>query len=108
MIRNLTKIISIFLLIMFIPVINTHALTETNVVDQQELKEALENEDVDTIILNDNINTTEKINITRPVTIDGNGHTIKYTGTFGSNASSDNTVWGGRYIKLVPLSKILS
>lgn len=46
-----------------------------------------------TITLTDNIETKKKINIERPVTIDGNGKTITYTGTFKGEVY-DNTVWG--------------
>ena len=31
------------------------------------------------------------------MTIDGNGYTMKYVGTFGQAGSTDNTTWGGIY-----------
>ncbi len=65
---------------------------------QAELLEALKDSEADTIKLSKDIETTEKINITRPVTIDGGNHTIKYVGTFGSDNSKSNTVWGGIYV----------
>lgn len=65
---------------------------------QEELLEALSDSSVDTITLSKDIETTEKINITRPVTIDGANHTMKYVGTFGTDASKSNTVWGGIYV----------
>ena len=66
--------------------------------NQTELKQALDDSSIDTIVLGSNIETTEKINIMRPVTIDGNHKTIKYVGTFGKENSYDNTVWGGIYV----------
>ena len=80
----------------FFPAFYVEAKSST-VNNQTELKQALSDNDVDTIILGGNIETTEKINITRPVKIDGNGKTMKYVGTFGNNGSSDNTEWGGIY-----------
>lgn len=81
----------------FFPAFHVEAKSST-VNNQTELKQALSNNDVDTIILGRNIDTTEKINITRTVTIDGNGKIMKYVGKFGKSGSSDNTVWGGIYV----------
>ncbi len=81
-----------------IPIFNVHALSATTVTDQADLKEALANKDITTITLGGDIETTEKINITRPVTIDGNGHTMKYVGTFDESGSTDNTKWAGIYL----------
>ncbi len=90
--------ITLFLMtIMLLPIMNVHAESYT-VNNQDELKSALKNNDIDTIILGSDIETTEKINITRSVTIDGANHTIKYVGTFGAKGSKDNTVWGGIYV----------
>ena len=74
---------------------NVNALSKT-VKNQEELKSALNNKDIDTIILDSDINTTEKINITRPIYLDGKNHTIKYVGKFGE--SDDFTVWAGIYV----------
>ena len=98
----MNKKISILSFIIFtlllIPNMIVHAETELVVKNQDELKQALKNAEITTIVLGEDIETTEKINITRPVTINGNNHTIKYVGTFGSKASKDNTVWGGIYV----------
>ena len=75
---------------------SVNAATSKTVNNQSELKEALNDSSISTIILGSDIETTEKINIMRPVTIDGANHTIKYVGTFGS--SNSNTVWGGIYV----------
>ena len=99
MFKKLLKVMSIFFIAFTtFKTTNVYALTEVKVGNQDELKEAIRNVDVDVITLSDNINSTEKINISRPLTIDGKGHTIKYIGTFGKDNSSDNTVWGGIYI----------
>ena len=84
----------LFLLTCFI---NTNVNAESKTVkNQDELKSALNNKDIDTIILGGNINTTEKINITRPIYLDGKNHTIKYVGKFGE--SDDFKVWAGIYV----------
>lgn len=80
-----------------VPMFHVEAKSST-VNNQTELKQALDDSSIDTIILGKNIDTTEKINIMRPVTIDGNHKTMKYVGTFGKNGSYDNTVWGGIYV----------
>ncbi len=49
--------------------------------NQEELKAAIADSTVDTIVLGSDIETTEKINVLRPVKIDGANHTITYTGT---------------------------
>ncbi len=100
MFKSFGKFLMILLLAIFIiPIVNVEAKDNTITVNnQQELKNALANDEISTIILGQNIETTEKINIMRPVTIDGNHKTIRYTGTFGSSQSSDNTVWGGIYV----------
>lgn len=79
---------------------SVNAATSKTVNNQSELKEALNDSSISTIILGSDIETTEKINIMRPVTIDGANHTIKYVGTFGSSNSNSNsnTVWGGIYV----------
>ena len=96
------KVRSFFLImvlsLLFIPSFTVHAAEQKEVHNQSELKEALQDENVSTIILANDIETTEKINIMRPVTIDGANHTIRYVGTFGSSNSTDNTVWGGIYV----------
>ena len=95
----LTKVkkISIFLIILLSCFITTNVNAESKTVkNQDELKSALSNKDIDTIILGGDINTTEKINITRPIYLDGKNHTIKYVGKFGD--SDDFTVWAGIYV----------
>ena len=77
---------------------SVNAATSKTVNNQSELKAALNDSSISTIILGSDIETTEKINIMRPVTIDGANHTIKYVGTFGSSNSNSNTVWGGIYV----------
>lgn len=64
----------------FIPFMNVHAESRT-VNNQEELKAAVADNAVDTIVLGQSFETTEKINIMRPVTIDGANYTITYTGT---------------------------
>ncbi len=99
MIKNYKKYFFVLLLtLVMIPVLNVNASSTVTVHDQTELKEALKNTNVGTIILANDIETTEKINITREVTIDGNSHTMKYVGTFDSRGSKDNTIWAGIYI----------
>lgn len=88
---------TLLLAIMIFPSFIVHA-EEVTIHNQSDLKGALAESDVTKIILGNDIETTEKINVTRSVTIDGKGHTIKYVGTFGANNSSDNTVWGGIYV----------
>lgn len=97
MFKKFTKITLLLLTLTFFPTLKVFAKTAT-VNNQNELKEALQDLSITTITLGSDINTTEKINITRPVTINGNNHTMKYVGTFGSNESDDNTVWGGIYL----------
>ena len=98
----MTKINKIFLALIFAiticPSFNVLASGSKTVNSESELKEALNDDSISTIVLGSDIETTEKINIMRPVTIDGANHTIKYIGTFGSSNSSSNTVWGGIYI----------
>lgn len=84
-------------MVALIPVSRIEA-KEISVTTQDELKSALADKSIDTIVLGNNINTTEKINVLRPVTMDGNGKTLTYVGTFGKTGSRDNTVWGGIYV----------
>ena len=84
-------------LLTIIPFVKVNAASIT-VHNQDELKNALADSNIDTIVLGSDIETTEKINILRPVTIDGNGKTMRYVGTFGKENSKDNTVWGGIYV----------
>ena len=99
----MTKKIGNFLFILLltiaiIPVVSVEAQASKTVNSQSELKAALDDTSITTIVLGQDIETTEKINIMRPVTIDGANHTIRYVGTFGSGQSSSNTVWGGIYV----------
>lgn len=82
----------------FLPMVDVKAETTVTVNNQAELKDAIAKQDVSTIILGQDIKTTEKINILRPLTIDGNHHKMEYVGTFGSSGSKDKTVWGGIYV----------
>lgn len=95
MTKTLKQIFLLFLLIL--PTI-VFAEASTVVNNEEELLNALKNEDVKTIILNKDIETTQKINITRPIYLDGNNHTMKYVGTFGKDNSEDKKVWGGIYV----------
>ena len=81
-------------LFMLVPMINVKAAEGVaEVKTEQDLVDALLDESIHTITLTDNIETQKKININRPVTIDGNGKTIEYVGTFKGEVY-DNTVWG--------------
>ena len=91
------KKVVLLLMAFLMPALMANAETRT-VNNQDELLKAIADADVDTIVLGSNIETTQKINITRDVYLDGKGHTIKYVGTFGENNSKDNTVWGGIYV----------
>lgn len=82
-------------LLMVVPFISVNAKSQS-VTDQESLKEALADSTVDTITLENNIKTTEKINVTREVTIDGNGKEIKYTGTF--KGTNNNSTWDSIYV----------
>ncbi len=95
MLTNIKKISILLLLLTCFITTNVNAESKT-VNNQDELKSALSNKDIDTIILGSDINTTEKINITRPIYLDGKNHTIKYVGKFGD--SDDFTVWAGIYV----------
>lgn len=97
--KNFSKfLLLIILTISLIPALNVNAATSKTVNNEAELKEALNDSNISTIILGSNIETTEKINIMRDVTIDGNNKTIRYIGKFGASQSNDNTVWGGIYV----------
>ena len=94
--RSLKKIMMMVLVgaFAFVPMVSVNAAEGVaEVKTEQELADALLDESIHTITLTDNIETKKKINITRPVTIDGNGKTITYTGTFKGEVY-DNTVWG--------------
>lgn len=93
--NKMLKILMFATLLMIVPFISVNAKSES-VTDQESLKAALADQEVDTIVLQNNIQTTEKINITREVTIDGNGKTIEYIGTF--KGTSEKTTWDGIYI----------
>ncbi len=97
MFQKFIKLCLLTFAITILPAVRVQALT-TTVYNQEQLKKALQDSSITTITLGNDIETTEKINITRSVTIDGNGHTMKYVGTFGSSGSKDNTVWGGIYL----------
>ena len=88
--------ILLLLLIGFLPLIGVHAASRT-INSEADLKSALQDTSVTEIVLGSNIETHEKINITRPVTIDGKGHSITYVGNFGDE-ENDFTVWAGIYV----------
>ena len=92
--KNITSLTVLLSILTIFPIV-TYARTES-VSNEEDLKRAISDTDVDTIVLNSNIDTTEKITISRPIYIDGKGHTIKYTGTF--KGGKDNTVWDGKYV----------
>ncbi len=97
----MTKKIGLFLAVFLCTIMSlttVKAQTTTTVSNQEQLKSAIADKNISTIVLNSDINTTEKIHITRDLTIDGNNHTIRYTGTFGKDNSKDNKVWGGIYV----------
>ncbi len=96
MTKTIKQIALLILLILLPTIVFAEASTVVN--NEEELLNALKNEDVKTIILNKDIETTQKINITRPIYLDGNNHTMKYVGTFGEDHSKDNKVWGGIYV----------
>ncbi len=105
--KKISKILLLFVLtVTLCTTLNVKAATSKTVNNQAELKDALNDSNVSTIILGSDIETTEKINILRDVTIDGNNKTIKYVGTFGSSNSNDNTVWGGIYVLQVYKSNV--
>ena len=97
--KKLKKILLLFVMtITLCSTLNANAATSKTVNNEAELKEALNNSNISTIILGSDIETTEKINIMRDITIDGNNKTIRYIGKFGASQSNDNTVWGGIYV----------
>ena len=105
--KKISKFLLLFVLtITLCTTLNVKAATSKTVNNQAELKDALNDSNISTIILGSDIETTEKINILRDVTIDGNNKTIKYVGTFGSSNSNDNTVWGGIYVLQVYKSNV--
>ena len=84
--------------LLFVASLKVSADAQVIVHNQEELKQAINNKEVTNIIIDNDINTTEKLNITHPLTIEGNNHTIKYVGTFGQEKSTDNTIWSGIYV----------
>lgn len=93
----MTKKIALLLATFLLPGMMASATTRT-VNSQDDLLRAIGDSDIDTVVLGSDIKTTQKINITRNMYIDGAGHTIEYVGTFGESQSSDKTVWGGIYV----------
>lgn len=87
--KKLMLFISILVLI---PLISVNAESrEVTVTNQDELKAAIADNTIDTIILGNDIQTTEKITIAREVTIDGANHTIRYANALGD-------AWTGIYV----------
>ena len=93
--KNLLKVVFLFSLFALMPYINVNAKSET-VTDEATLLSALNDSTIDAIVLGSDIEATQKINITRDVTIDGSGNQIKYVGTF--KGTNDNTTWDGIYV----------
>ncbi len=96
--KRLIFLLGLAIALLLIPNIKVSAQSESLVHNQEELLESLNNKDITNIVLANDINTTQKINITRKVTIDGSNHTLKYVGTFGEEKSSDNKIWSGIYL----------
>ncbi len=97
MIKKHTGILVVILMVLaMIPFLKVQALESATVYNEETLKAAIKNEDIDLIVLSEDIETHEKINITRDLSIDGANHTIKYAGTF--KGGSDNTVWDSIYV----------
>lgn len=81
-------------LFVLVPMINVNAADGiTEVYTAEDLYTALEGTEATSVKLMNNIQTTHKINVTSDKTIDGNGFTIEYVGTF-KDGSTNNTVWG--------------
>lgn len=78
-----------------IPMLSVQAVTKasTHVTTQAELETAIDDATITSIVLDNDINITRKLNVTNPKTIDGAGHAITYTGTFKGGVT-DNKVWG--------------
>lgn len=74
--------------------------------NEDELGNALTDATVSEIVLGSDIETQGKINITRDVIIDGQNHSITYTGKFFNNenpdGTDDNTVWSKKSSNGVP------
>lgn len=85
------KMMIFALALAFVPFISVDAASAT-VTSQDEFKNALANATIDTIVLDSDITTTEKINITREVTIDGAGHKMTF------DSAVVNPDWNGSYL----------
>ncbi len=90
------SIIGVFLFLLVLPFISVSAEAK-EVGTFEELMEAIANDKIDSITLKNNIETTEKLNVTHKLTIDGANHTLTYTGKFKDNAET-NTTWDGVYV----------
>lgn len=99
---------SVLLTLILVPV--GVSASEVTVKSQEELLLALDNKDVSQINLGADINTTQKINVTRDVIINGNDYTIKYIGKFRDGKtgveSNDNTVWHSPVAGTTPVGAI--
>ena len=62
-----------------------------DVTNEEELLAAVKDSQIKTINIVNDITTTQKVNVTRDVTINGNSHKITLN-------VGDNTVWGGHYV----------
>ncbi|MBP1924248.1 nitrogen fixation protein FixH [Sedimentibacter acidaminivorans] len=71
----------------------TETATEADVDTEDELKEALSNEEITTINVIDDFSVANQVVVSRPVTINGGNHTITFTG----NADG----WNGDYVMQV-------
>lgn len=81
------------LALVLVPMIQVKALETKEVTNEAELVAAVNDANVGTIVLKNNIETTAKVNITNPKIIDGQGFSISYIGKF-VGGSTDNTIWG--------------
>lgn len=93
--RNFCLILFLMIFAIILPFgVNAEVKTVTT---EEELKSAVDDSTITEIIINADIETNGKINITRDLTLDGNGHSITYVGKFfkdaNSEGSDDNTIW---------------
>lgn len=104
MIRKNISFILVFIVLCSFPFLNVFAEETATVYNETTLKEAISNHDITKIVLSEDIETHEKINITRDLAIDGNNHTIRYAGTF--KGTTDKTIWDSIYVIQVYLANV--
>lgn len=99
--KNVKRVLTMVLvgLFAFVPMLSVHAEENVAVVkDETELLAALNNSEVTTIQLANDITTTAKINVTRDVIIDGQTHKITLSG--------EHTTWDSTYVIQVYKSNV--